>query len=113
MPSSESPTANGSASTSVGYLYSGFVATGMVTTLLGPVLPFLTARWQLDDMHAGLLFTAQFAGSMTGVLLSSVILTRRGFRPSLVAGFGLMGIGVAALGFVTWIVGLISVILFG
>ncbi|HEV2314616.1 MAG TPA: MFS transporter [Candidatus Acidoferrales bacterium] len=113
MPASELPTANRSATTSVGYLYSGFVATGMVTTLLGPVLPFLTARWQLDDMHAGLLFTAQFAGSMAGVLLSSVILTRRGFRPSLVAGFGLMGIGVAALGFVTWIVGLISVTLFG
>lgn len=113
MPASELPTANRSANTSVSYLYGGFVATGMVTTLLGPVLPFLTARWQLDDMHAGLLFTAQFAGSMAGVLLSSVILTRRGFRPSLVAGFGLMGIGVAALGFVTWIVGLISVTLFG
>jgi len=113
MPGSELPSTSRAANTSAGYLYGGFVATGMVTTLLGPVLPFLTARWQLDDMHAGLLFTAQFAGSMAGVLLSSVILTRRGFRPSLVAGFGLMGIGVAALGFVTWIVGLISVTLFG
>jgi MFS transporter, FHS family, glucose/mannose:H+ symporter len=113
MPGSELSAASRVPNTSTGYLYGGFVATGMVTTLLGPVLPFLTARWQLDDMHAGLLFTAQFAGSMAGVLLSSVILTRRGFRPSLVAGFGLMGIGVAALGFVTWIVGLISVTLFG
>ncbi|HKV27539.1 MAG TPA: MFS transporter [Candidatus Acidoferrales bacterium] len=113
MPPSDSHTSEVVAVTSVGYLYGGFVATGMVTTLLGPVLPFLTTRWHLDDTHAGLLFTAQFAGSMAGVLLSSVILTRRGFRPSLVAGFGLMGAGVAALGFVTWIVGLISVVLFG
>lgn len=94
-------------------LYGGFVVTGMATTLLGPILPLLTVRWNLDDAHAGLLFTAQFAGSMAGVLLSSVILTRRGFRPSLVSGFAAMGIGIATLEFASWTVGLACVACYG
>ena len=34
--------------------------------LLGPILPLLTARWQLTDSHAGLLLTAQFIGATVG-----------------------------------------------
>lgn len=100
-------------SSSAGLLCGGFALTGMVGTLLGPILPFLTARWQLDDAHAGLLFTAQFAGSMAGVLLSSEFLTRGGFRVSLVTGFGAMGLGVATLGFGSSVMGLISVLCYG
>ncbi len=78
-------------------LFSGFIITGMVATLLGPVLPVFIARWNLTDSQAGLFFTTQFSGSMLGVVLSSVILSLRGYRDSLILGFLLMAAGVAGL----------------
>jgi fucose permease len=78
-------------------LFAGFIITGMVVTLLGPVLPAFIARWNLTDSQAGLFFTTQFSGSMLGVILSSVILSLRGYRDSLVFGFLLMAAGVAGL----------------
>ena len=78
-------------------LHAAFVLTGVVTTLLGPTLPLLVARWGLNDWQAGLLFTMQFAGSMAGVALSSAGMTRLGFRATLVIGVALMAAGVAAL----------------
>ncbi len=97
----------------LGSLHAGFVLTGMVTTLLGPVLPLLISRWKLDDVHAGLLFTAQFAASVLGVLLSSPLLTRRGYKSCLVAGFACMGAGVAALGLGSWTLGMIAASAYG
>jgi FHS family glucose/mannose:H+ symporter-like MFS transporter len=78
-------------------LFAGFIITGMVATLLGPVLPVFIARWNLTDSQAGLFFTTQFSGSLLGVFLSSVILSLRGYRDSLVLGFLLMAAGVAGL----------------
>src|ERR1700722_3611627 len=78
-------------------LFGGFVISGMIATILGPSLPTFIARWTLDDTQAGLFFTTQFTGSLLGVLLSSAILSMRGYRDALVLGFFLMAIGVAAL----------------
>jgi MFS family permease len=69
-------------------IYAGFVLTGMVTTLLGPVLPVLASRWSLDDPHAGYLFTTQFLGSMVGVGL--LIVPRFGFTHSLAHSYVLL-----------------------
>lgn len=77
-------------------LHAGFVATGIVTTLLGPILPILIARWNLTDQRAGLFFTAQFCGSMLGVA-SLGWLMKRGYRRTLVLGFFLIAAGVAGL----------------
>ena len=79
-------------------LYATFVLTGVVTTLLGPALPVLVSWWGLDDGRAGLLFAAQFVGSMLGSVLSSVGMTHLGFRPTLLAGVALIAAGVGALG---------------
>jgi fucose permease len=84
----------------VAVLYATFVLTVVVTTLLGPTLPVLVSWWGLDDGRAGLLFTAQFVGSMLGSALSSVGMTRVGFRATIVAGVALMAAGVGALGWV-------------
>ena len=78
-------------------LHASFVLTGVVTTLLGPILPILVTRWGLNDWQAGLLFTMQFAGSMMAVALSSVGMTRLGLRATLASGATLMASGVAAL----------------
>lgn len=78
--------------------YAAFVLTGIVTTLLGPLLPVLVAWWSLDDARAGVLFSAQFAGAMLGSVLSGAGMTRAGFRQTMGAGATLMAVGVGVLG---------------
>jgi fucose permease len=79
-----------------GVLHGGFVLTGILTTLLGPVLPALSARWRLDDTQAGFLFTAQFLGSLSGALLAGRIALRFGVRAVVGAGFAIAAAGVTA-----------------
>ncbi len=47
-----------------------FLPTGILTTLLGPMLPILIARWGLSDQQAGNLFLVQFLASLAGVQIS-------------------------------------------
>jgi len=79
------------------FLCAGFVLTGIVNTVLGPVLPWLTLRWGLSDAAAGSLFTIQFAGGLTGGMLSGAIAARVGERRTLSSGCVLMAIGMVGL----------------
>jgi fucose permease len=90
-----------------------FVLTGTVTTLLGPLLPVLAARWSLEDARAGYFFTAQFAGSMAGVALSGALVTRFGFARAVTAGLATMAVGVGALGIAAWPAALLFVACYG
>lgn len=90
-------------------LHAAFVLTGTVTTLLGPTLPFFVTEWGLDDARAGLLFTAQFVGSMFGSALSSAGMVRVGFRKTILAGAVLMAAGVGALGVASFGVGVAAI----
>jgi FHS family glucose/mannose:H+ symporter-like MFS transporter len=85
--------------TSVTYaaLFAGFILTGVVNTILGPLIPWLTARWRLSDVAAGALFTIQFAGGLAGGAVSGAIAARVGAGRTLCAGHALMAVGVAAL----------------
>jgi len=94
-------------------LFRGFMLTGMITTLLGPILPFLASRWRLDDSRSGLLFTLQFGASMAGVLLSGYILGRRGPRICLVVGYACIGVGVTALAASSWTAGMFFIACYG
>ncbi len=94
-------------------LHAAFVLTGTVTTLLGPTLPFFVRRWDLDDGRAGLLFAAQFVGSMVGSVLSSAGMTRVGFRRTILAGAVLMAAGVATLGVATYALGAAAIFCYG
>lgn len=76
----------------------GFVLAGIVTTLLGPLLPTLAAKWSLNDATAGRLFTAQFIGSLVGVGLSNYLMRKFDLTRVLTSGFALMMIGVAGVG---------------
>ena len=78
-------------------LFTGFVVTGFVTTVLGPVLPWLTARWLLSDAAAGALFTIQFTGSIVAGALSGLIVARLGGSATLSTGYALMAAGLAGL----------------
>jgi MFS transporter, FHS family, glucose/mannose:H+ symporter len=74
-----------------------FLPTGILTTLLGPMLPILIARWVMNDTQAGNLFLVQFLAALVGVQLSGALLTRFGFRPAFLLGLLLMAWGAATL----------------
>ena len=94
-------------------VHAAFVLTGVMTTLLGPMLPVFSARWTLSDTQAGYLFTAQFATSILGVAISGVMVHRYGYRLTMVCGLGFMAVGAGVLAEATWIVGLVSVCVYG
>src|SRR6202166_2461209 len=94
-------------------LFAGFVVTGIIATILGPSLPTFIARWTLDDAQAGLFFTTQFTGSLLGVLLSSAILSTRGYRDALVLGFFLMASGVTGLNSASQYIALLATASYG
>ena len=94
-------------------LFAGFVISGMIATILGPSLPTFIARWALDDTQAGLFFTTQFTGSLLGVLLSSAILSTRGYRDALVLGFFLMAAGVTGLNSASQYIALLATASYG
>jgi len=74
-----------------------FLPTGMLTTLLWPMLTILSARWALNDSQAGNLFLVQFFSQLAGVQASGVMLARFGFRPAFLTGLLLMAGGVGTL----------------
>jgi FHS family glucose/mannose:H+ symporter-like MFS transporter len=90
-----------------------FLPTGILTTLLGPMLTILIARWVMNDTQAGNLFLVQFLASLVGVQMSGVMLARWGFRPAFLAGLLLMAFGVATLYLGSLWLGLISVATYG
>jgi len=79
-------------SLSAAQFYFALVVSGIVTVLLGPVLPIISARWMLSDVQGGWLFTAQFSASVVGSALSSYFP-----RKSVVLGFASIGAGLAVL----------------
>ena len=90
-----------------------FLPTGILTTLLGPMLPILIARWALNDTQAGNLFLVQFLAALVGVQLSGVLLARWGFRPAFLLGLLLMACGVATIYMGSLWLGLASVAAYG
>jgi FHS family glucose/mannose:H+ symporter-like MFS transporter len=90
-----------------------FLPTGILTTLLGPMLPILIARWALNDSQAGKLFLVQFFASLVGVQLSGILLARAGFRPAFLLGLVLMACGVTTLYVGSPWLGMASVAVYG
>ena len=90
-----------------------FLPTGVLTTLLGPMLPLLIADWSLNDRLAGSLFLVQFLASLAGVLVSGFLLARLGYRPAFFSGLLLMAAGVATLYLGSRPLGIASVAVYG
>ena len=66
-------------------VHTGFALTGVMTTLLGPLLPSLAAHWSLNDAHSGDLSLAQFIGWFVFALICGRLIPLRGFRFCFVA----------------------------
>ena len=94
-------------------LHVGFVLTGIVTTLLGPILPTLITRWSLSDSGAGLFFTLQFCGNLAGVASLGALLSWRGYRLTFFLGFAFVFLGIALLLPVGKLAGMVSTAFFG
>jgi FHS family glucose/mannose:H+ symporter-like MFS transporter len=90
-----------------------FVITGVVMTLLGPMLPILSARWGLNDTEAGNLFLAQYVSSIAGMLSSGVLVRRFGYRLTLIAGAILMAVGIAMLAAAGHLLGVTAICVYG
>jgi MFS transporter, FHS family, glucose/mannose:H+ symporter len=97
MSSSETLSNSSSAGSLTLAANASFVPIGIVTVLLSPLLPTLSARWSLDYAQAGALFTAQFLASTLAVSLSGVLVARYGFRFAINAGLLLIAASTAAL----------------
>jgi MFS transporter, FHS family, glucose/mannose:H+ symporter len=96
-------------------IHAAFASAGIVTVLLGPILPILISRWSLSDERAGLFFTTQFCGQLAGCLSTGVLIPirRRGYRLTFAIGFALIALGVAALGLGDAHIGLVGTALYG
>ncbi|HUJ31157.1 MAG TPA: MFS transporter [Candidatus Acidoferrum sp.] len=94
-------------------IFAAFVVAGIVTTLLGPILPVLIGRWSLSDARAGLFFAFQFGTSMAGVASVSLLIPKWGYRAALVAGFAVISLGIAGLNSNNQTICLLSTALYG
>lgn len=97
MATSATPRASASAGPLNLAAYASFVPIGIVTVLLGPMLPSLSARWSLNYSQAGALFTAQYLASTIAVALSGFLVSRLGFRFAMKTGLVLSAAAVALL----------------
>ncbi|HEX3985053.1 MAG TPA: MFS transporter [Acidobacteriaceae bacterium] len=73
-------------------LYAGFLFCGIVTVLLGLLLPRIAALYHLNDSQCGALLTVQFGASASGALL-----VRRRYGLTLVGGYLLVVAGTLPL----------------
>lgn len=94
-------------------LFIGFILSGIATTIVGPMLPVFIRKWSLDDGQAGFFSSVQFLSALVGTLLSGVWMAWRGYRPSLVAGYALIGYGLATLNASTHVNALAATAAFG
>jgi MFS transporter, FHS family, glucose/mannose:H+ symporter len=85
------------------FLY--FIAAGVATVMLGPLLPALIQRWHIQDAQAGTLFTASFAGQFCGAWFAT-----RNLRVSILYGSAITAAGCAAMAWASF--GLAHIALF-
>jgi fucose permease len=74
-----------------------FLAAGIATVMLGPLLPALIQRWHIQDAQAGTLFTASFAGQFCGAWFAT-----RNLRASILYGSAVTAAGCMAMAWVSF-----------
>ena len=95
------------------FLHTGFFAVGILTVLLGQILPYLSRNLTVTDEQSGYFFVAQFGGSLTGTFFFNPTIRRFGYLKMLCGGFCLMALGCFGLNLGTWGACLASIYVFG
>lgn len=86
---------------------------GIVTTMLGPLLPLISKQWGIHAATAGVLFSWQFGGSTLGTLLSATQARHRSLRTMTTFGMLCCATGSASLALLPWPTMGIAVALYG
>jgi fucose permease len=94
-------------------LHFSFFAVGIVTVLLGQILPVLAVKLALNDEQSGFFFTAQFGGSIIGTVATAFLIGRFGFVKTLGLAFLLFVVGLSGVNFGGLEISLASVFIFG
>jgi len=94
-------------------LHIGFFLIGIITVLLGQILPVLSQRLSLNDQQAGYLFIAQFAGSLAATFFYDFLIKKFGYLRVIVGGFCLSAFGCAGLNFDSWVLSLAAICIYG
>ena len=94
-------------------LHGLFILVGVVTTMLGPLLPSLMRRWTLSDAEAGSLFTAQFLTAVLSSVLMMYFMRRFRAWHLMLIGYFLCGIGALGLTASHWQWGFLGVCIWG
>jgi fucose permease len=116
VPSETQPQpAGGSSSRTVIFylLCLSFILNGVIITFIGPLLTVFRVKWGLDDGRAGLFSTVQFSFSLAGVLISSALVSAKGFKPAITLGLAMLGIGFALLNAPTFPLALAASAIYG
>jgi fucose permease len=83
-------------------IYAALFIAGIATTMLGPLLPLVQSLWRLDDASAGLLFAAQFAGSVCASAAVGWLARGAGYFALLAPGLLLIAAGAMGLAIAGW-----------
>jgi fucose permease len=86
---------------------------GIVTTMLGPLLPAFQSRWALNDAQAGLLFPAQFLSAVAIAAVVGPLARRYGYFALIAPGLLLMALGTALCAFGSWPLAVGGVMVYG
>jgi MFS transporter, FHS family, glucose/mannose:H+ symporter len=95
------------------YLHAGFILIGVTMTMMGPVLPYFTHRWSLNESQAALFLSSLYLANFVGTLATSTLLPRYGFSRVISLGYLLFVVGVALVGTGTWYFSLGFVFIYG
>ncbi len=95
------------------FSYTSFILIGIVNTFLGPILPFLTDKWTINDGQAGYFLAAQSLGGMVGTLATSLLFTKIGSRLILIGGYVLLIFSLFGISSEIWEIGLSSSLING
>jgi fucose permease len=108
------PATENSSRTVIFYLLClGCVLNGIIISFIGPLIPVFMAKWNLDYSRAGRFLLVQFLASFIGVLISSALISAKGFKPAIVIGLALLGIGFALLNAPTFPLALLASGIYG
>jgi len=88
--------------------YIPFIAMGIVMSLLGPLVPPMRRDIGLDYTMVGLVFGAQYAGTLISLPASPALLRIFGTRAMLIAGTFIFSSGIAVMACATGLSGLIA-----
>ena len=94
-------------------LHISFFIIGIVTVLLGQILPMLAVNLTLNDEQSGFFFITQFGGSIIGTISTAFLIKSVGFVRTLGLAFFLFIIGLSAINFGGFEISWASVFIYG